>query len=665
MQRRICSLLLAGLVALTSPWTMAFANDAGLQEEGITVDSSGLCEHHTQHNESCGYTVGMPEQPCTHEHTEDCYITAENCIHRHDESCGGLDDPSACNHQCSEESGCIVKTLDCRYQHDENCGYAPAAAGTPCTFVCGICSAQDNSEQEEDPQLSGNECICETLCEEGSVNSDCPVCSVEGADLSACKGGLTGPAEDEIICSDDINGELQGLVEAGLQDNPQLLTMEDVFAANPQLETMAAAVPSVFSLNVAQTNPGTYITTDDNEDNAGTGQPDGDLDSYLKRDYASHPIEVTIDILEGKLPTQSCYIAVRTYDVDWAGTSGFHNHYEYDKLFVNDVRVGTLTGLNGDWNISYYQVPLSALREGKNTIRVEIWDCEGAENFSKQDGDHLNPTPYTFVAEGTTRRYMADWGISIDWMQLICDGGSREGVEEYFLSLTDVSTTANDIQVSVQTSVRAAQGPYNTEYTITDANGFILGAYHGMDVSGAEEFVITMPKGQPYGEYTITGFLKRQDDGAIMATDQADFSIENGVSVLSPRLGHTLSPASWTNGDVKIQVELIDGLGYQNIEIEEAEKTVAQNGTYEFTYSYETSAGTKKTDVYTVSVGNIDKTPPELSCDGVTVMEERIMTGWPLKSWLGLPLPINKAACRGTPPSLLPMIFVPMEGQKQ
>ena len=39
--------------------------------------------------------------------------------------------------------------------------------------------------------VSGNapaECICETRCEQGAVNPDCPVCAAEDADLSACKG---------------------------------------------------------------------------------------------------------------------------------------------------------------------------------------------------------------------------------------------------------------------------------------------------------------------------------------------------------------------------------------------------------------------------------------------------------------------------------------------
>ena len=35
--------------------TMAFA-EAGVQDSGIVTSESGLCEHHTQHDESCGYT---------------------------------------------------------------------------------------------------------------------------------------------------------------------------------------------------------------------------------------------------------------------------------------------------------------------------------------------------------------------------------------------------------------------------------------------------------------------------------------------------------------------------------------------------------------------------------------------------------------------------------
>ena len=136
--------------------TMAFA-EAGVQDSGIVTSESGLCEHHTQHDESCGYTEGTAEIPCSHEHNE---------------SCGGLTDPEACNHS-----------------HDETCGYVPATEGTPCTFVCEVCDAQDSGNPATPSDAQPEECTCETLCTEEEINADCPVCSVEGAELDkVCVG---------------------------------------------------------------------------------------------------------------------------------------------------------------------------------------------------------------------------------------------------------------------------------------------------------------------------------------------------------------------------------------------------------------------------------------------------------------------------------------------
>ena len=144
--------------------TMAFA-EAGVQDSGIVTSASGLCEHHTQHDESCGYTEGTAEIPCSHEH---------------DESCGGLTDPEACNHT-----------------HDEACGYVPATEGTPCTFVCEVCDAQDSGNPATPSDAQPEECTCETLCTEEEINGDCPVCSAEGAELDkVCVGAallLTAP----------------------------------------------------------------------------------------------------------------------------------------------------------------------------------------------------------------------------------------------------------------------------------------------------------------------------------------------------------------------------------------------------------------------------------------------------------------------------------------
>ena len=201
--KRPAAFLLAAAMIFTMPGVPASAVEAG-----VSAVHTGLCKHHPEHTEDCGYTEGTEGAACEHEHTEDCYTLVKKCVHEHDESCypvleGSVPEntatpseaeeaqPTACTHECSEESGCITKELSCpheRGEHDDSCGYIPATEGTPCGYTCEQCNSQDSGLV---PGVSGNapaECICETRCEQEAVNPDCPVCAAEDADLSACKG---------------------------------------------------------------------------------------------------------------------------------------------------------------------------------------------------------------------------------------------------------------------------------------------------------------------------------------------------------------------------------------------------------------------------------------------------------------------------------------------
>ena len=225
--KRPAAFLLAAAMIFTMPGVPASAVEAG-----ASAVHTGLCEHHPEHTEDCGYTKGTEGAACEHEHTEDCYTLVKKCIHEHDESCypvleGSVSEntatsseaekaqPTACTHECSEESGCITKELSCpheRGEHDDSCGYIPATEGTPCGYICEQCNSQDSGLV---PGVSGSapaECICETHCEQGAVNPDCPVCSAEDADLSACKGteqaiSLMAAAADHETISGNVTWE--------------------------------------------------------------------------------------------------------------------------------------------------------------------------------------------------------------------------------------------------------------------------------------------------------------------------------------------------------------------------------------------------------------------------------------------------------------------------
>ena len=184
--KRLLSLLTAAALALSLVPAEALATE------------TGLCEHHTQHDASCGYIEAVPETPCAHVHTQDCYSSVTQCVHAHTEQCysdgvlpadGEEKTADACAHVCSAEGGCITTALDCRHQHDETCGYAPATAGTPCAFVCEICSAAANEPAK---------CTCESKCSEGSQNPACPVCA---ADPGSCTGKEPEPPAPVCTCT--------------------------------------------------------------------------------------------------------------------------------------------------------------------------------------------------------------------------------------------------------------------------------------------------------------------------------------------------------------------------------------------------------------------------------------------------------------------------------
>ena len=222
MRRALGMLLAAALIFNTLP-ASGLAVSASEQE-------TGLCEHHTEHTAECGYAEA---QPCTHEHTEECYKTVTECVHEHTDECypetgeteestgegnaatsdAGNREPSLCTHVCKsseaglEESGCITKVLDCHHEHDESCGYQEAQE---CGYVCDICNGTEpedtgeNTENTKDAGMDMAECICKVLCTEDSINGDCPVCGAGGDSLLDCKGKVseenTEEQEDTGIC---------------------------------------------------------------------------------------------------------------------------------------------------------------------------------------------------------------------------------------------------------------------------------------------------------------------------------------------------------------------------------------------------------------------------------------------------------------------------------
>ncbi|WP_158099075.1 Cna B-type domain-containing protein [Flavonifractor sp. An100] len=125
--------------------------------------ADGLCVHHQEHTEECGYTE-TAGSPCAHVHDENCGYAAATegspCAHIHDEACGYVEaaEEIPCNMGCTDTDGdgsidhaegCAYRPAaegqTCAHAHDEACGYAAATEGSPCTHThdgtCGYVEA--------------------------------------------------------------------------------------------------------------------------------------------------------------------------------------------------------------------------------------------------------------------------------------------------------------------------------------------------------------------------------------------------------------------------------------------------------------------------------------------------------------------------------------------
>jgi hypothetical protein len=116
--------------------------------------------------------------------------------------------------------------------------------------------------------------------------------------------------------------------------------------------------------------PGEYGTNADNENNAGTGVPDGDMGGAgapcVFNTDAYSPIEYNITLPAGAAGSAGT-LHMNVWDVD---TNTDPGNPEVDKVYVNNTYVGTLTGKDNTWGVNYFNIPPNVLKGGKNRVKI-------------------------------------------------------------------------------------------------------------------------------------------------------------------------------------------------------------------------------------------------------------------------------------------------------
>jgi hypothetical protein len=113
---------------------------------------------------------------------------------------------------------------------------------------------------------------------------------------------------------------------------------------------------------------GVYVTTEDNENNAGTGVADGDMGSdqppYVCPDDQNVPIE--FNVVVGQEICSAGVLSLAAMELE----SGEH------EVYVNGYFVGLIPDIEEAWEVLLFDVPEAALHKGENLVRVTVvGDC--------------------------------------------------------------------------------------------------------------------------------------------------------------------------------------------------------------------------------------------------------------------------------------------------
>jgi len=229
-----------------------------------------------------------------------------------------------------------------------------------------------------------------------------------------------------------------------------------------------------------------FITTDDNENNALTGSPDYDMypafSECMYRNNPLHPIEFRIFANALPSPLSSAQLALRVYDVDEQDPTC----PERDQVFFNGTPVGYLTGANQVWSTTVLNIDPALVQLGGNLVQVYINTLGCAD-----PGD----------PEGW-------WCTAVDWGQLVLEGG---GGAAHIRSAAPDRTCywpGATVNLFVEVDTSLASQEVAVEVNILDAaKNNLVGASQTKTIYGSQDdafiFALPIPATAATGDYVI------------------------------------------------------------------------------------------------------------------------------------------------------------------
>ncbi|QQX78606.1 tandem-95 repeat protein [Shewanella sp. KX20019] len=243
---------------------------------------------------------------------------------------------------------------------------------------------------------------------------------------------------------------------------------------------LLSCIGSPFSIAYAQSGA-TYITD--------TGPTLDDRRGYGET--------ISFDInLSGELPIGDAKLTIYGHDVD-------EEYGELDEVFFNGYSLGYLSGENNKWSTTVFDLPLEYVQQNNNSVIVE-------------------PS--------------SGWLVTVDWGQLLIDGGSREHAETTQVNIVDYSIANSTVSIDTTSSVSIkSDGNFRLEVSLIapdqsatsiDSHDFSASAGEQKRLDVTSNYNLSLAS----GTYTIKASIFYIDNGVPIQQDIDETSFEHVIN---------------------------------------------------------------------------------------------------------------------------------------
>lgn len=306
--------------------------------------------------------------------------------------------------------------------------------------------------------------------------------------------------------------------------------------------------PVPYAASAAALDTGaTYFTGTDNwGGGAANSAADGDVDSSTGNGTPLYPIEFKIKDIKAK-PTKSAYMLIRALDVDEYDESNKSGTGEWDRVYFSsnpaDIALGApTTPWPANFGSATYKKEFpQAFNLGALSGKNDVWNTTVLEIKPDQWNSIVaNQDLYVGISVHhyfmNTSNFNSGWVTTIDWGQLVIDGGVRETGE-----ITGAAVAVTKDKVTINTGfLPKKDGNFYMEVNviektkvgneIREKNLDLSQKYFSGSKQGTEQkwdnIVLNAPGADPSKEYTVNIILfDKQPDKNEPGTAQHIYSM--------------------------------------------------------------------------------------------------------------------------------------------